>query len=275
MADDAAVPVALTVAGSDSGGGAGIQADLRAFCHQGIHGTSVVTAVTAQNPDAVIGIYPVPAEFVQQQLRAVLGAFEVAAVKTGMLWSAEVVEATADELAAAALPLVVDPVLVSSSGRILTDVRAAEALVARLVPLATVVTPNLSEAQFLLGGGGDPPLAMARRLADRWQTAVVLKGGHAGGDQRGRDWLVTGAATLCFETAPLAAAAHGTGCAFAAALAGALARGIGLEEAVREAKAYVYRGLRHLRRVGAKAAAMTFPPEDTDASDGVRVSACP
>lgn len=258
------IPTALTVAGSDSGGGAGIQADLRAFSYFGVFGTTAVTAVTAQSPHKVSGISPVPAETVGEQMTAVLDAFDVRAAKTGMLFSAEVVERVAQVFAGRSpLPLVVDPVMVATSGARLLERDAGEALRERLLPLASLMTPNLPEAAILL----DEEESMVRvtretaeRLAKRYGCAVYLKGGHDA-ERPGADLLWVDGATQWLESPVVAdAAAHGTGCSLSAAMAANLAAGCSVEEAALHAKAYVFGSLENARTVGPDLRAMV-PPE--------------
>jgi len=179
----ATIPVCLTIAGSDSGGGAGIQADLRTFHCLRTFGTSVVTAVTAQNPRAVTAIHALPVAEVVAQFQAVMEAFEVRAMKTGMLFNAAIIETLAAELEGMnqELPLVVDPVMVATSGARLLEADAVSALLGRILPLATLITPNVPEAEIIVGERlqGRPAVrAAARRLAARHGIAVLLKGGH-------------------------------------------------------------------------------------------------
>lgn len=231
-------PVALTVAGSDSGGAAGIAADLTTFAALGVHGACVVTAVTAQDTTGVRDVHPVPPGTVATQLDAVLDDLPVAAVKTGMLGSAAVVELLARRLHG--LSLVVDPVLVATSGAVLGDRAVVEAYRRHLLPVATVVTPNVDEARALLGSTPGPdagPEAAAEELS-RLGPAVVLTGG--GGAATCTDWLaLPGQAPVPFRHRTVATTNdHGTGCTFSAAVAAHLARGVGLEPAVAAAGAF-------------------------------------
>jgi hydroxymethylpyrimidine/phosphomethylpyrimidine kinase len=226
------VPRCLTIAGSDSGGGAGIQADLKAFAAAGCHGTSAIVALTAQNTVGVTAVHEVPPDFVTAQLDAVFSDIGVDAAKTGMLFSAEIVAAVADFLARNPVPLVVDPVMVASSGARLLRDDAVETLVVRLFPLATVITPNLLEAEALAGGPA-PRHELARRLHGLGPRAVIVTGGH--GDEP-VDTLYDGETTVDIAVARHAVAAtHGAGCTHSATLAALLARGLGLEEAARGA----------------------------------------
>ncbi len=226
------VPRCLTIAGSDSGGGAGIQADLKAFAAAGCHGMSVVVALTAQNTVGVTAVHEAPAEFVRAQLEAVFSDIGVDAAKTGMLFSAPIVETVADFLAANPVPLVVDPVMVASSGARLLREDAVETLVRRLFPLATVITPNLLEAEALAGGPA-PRDELARRLHALGPTAVIVTGGH--GDEA-VDTLYDGD-QLVHIPVPRheSGATHGAGCTHSATLAALLARGLDPTAAARQA----------------------------------------
>ena len=222
----------LTIAGSDSGGGAGVQADLKAFARAGCHGMSAIVALTAQNTVGVTAVHEVPAEFVRAQLDAVFSDIGVDAAKTGMLFSARVIEAVADFLAEHPVPLVVDPVLLASSGARLLRDDAVATLVARLFPLATVVTPNLPEARALTGSGGTRR-ELAERLVELGARAAVVTGGH--GDEP-VDHLFDGTRHVEIPVPRHARrSTHGAGCTHSATLAAALARGLGLEAAAREA----------------------------------------
>ena len=217
------VPVALTIASSDSGGGAGIQADLKAFAAAGVHGTSVIVALTAQNTTAVTGVHELPPEFVTAQLDAVFGDFDIGAAKTGMLFSRGLIEAVAEFLEAHRLPLVVDPVMVASSGALLLEHDAVDTLVARLFPLATVVTPNLPEAQALTGLDLEDRKALAERLVELGAPAALVTGGHG---EHPIDHLFDGETHLDLPTRRVdVAATHGAGCTHSATLAAVLARG--------------------------------------------------
>jgi len=229
------VPRVLTIASSDSGGGAGIQADIKAFARCGAHGMSAIVALTAQNTLGVTAIHELPPAFVRAQIDAVLDDIGADAAKTGMLFSADLIEAVAQALAPRGLPLVVDPVMVASSGSRLLREDAAETLVSRLFPLATVVTPNLLEAQALTGMVTEDRAALAERLAAMGAAAVLVTGGH-GTDPV--DHLFDGSAHLPIPVArhPVAAT-HGAGCTHSAALASGLAAGLPLAEAARQAAA--------------------------------------
>ena len=226
------IPRCLTIAGSDSGGGAGIQADLKAFAAAGCYGMTAIVALTAQNTTGVTAVHEVPPAFVRAQLDAVLADLGADAVKTGMLFSREVIETVADTLTAGHVPLVVDPVMIASSGARLLRDDAVETLVARLFPLATVVTPNLVEAEALAGGPGSRR-ELAERIHDRGASAVLVTGGH--GDPP-VDHLFDGERHVEIPVDRHdVAATHGAGCTHSATLAAGLARGLSLEDAAREA----------------------------------------
>ena len=226
------VPRALTIATSDSGGGAGIQADLKAFAAAGAYGMSVLVALTAQNTVGVTAIEQLPPAFVRKQLDAVFGDIGVDAAKTGMLFSRVLIETVAGYLAAHPVPLVVDPVLVASSGAKLLEDDAVDALVGRLFPLATVVTPNLMEAKALAGMDA-PRRELAVRLHELGAPAVIVTGGH--GDDA-VDHLFDGREHLELPvTRHDIAATHGAGCTHSATLAALLARGESLADAARGA----------------------------------------
>jgi hydroxymethylpyrimidine/phosphomethylpyrimidine kinase len=256
------MPVALSVAGSDSGGGAGIQADLRAFRFFGVFGTTAITAVTAQNPGGVSGVHPVPPTLVQAQIRAVLNAFAVGACKTGMLFSAAIIREVSAVLKAASVPVVVDPVMVATSGARLLEQDAIATLGEELLPLAAVLTPNLPETAILLGWEPDSEaatVAAARELAERVPGLVLVKGGHAAG-ARAVDVLSDGDRVWRLSTPEVdAKSAHGTGCSLSAAIAACLARGHAPLDAVVRGKAFVYGSLAAARQVGVGTWAMESP----------------
>jgi len=255
-----APPVMLTIAGSDSGGGAGIQADLKTFAALGTYGTSAITAITAQNPREVTDIHPVPAQTVAAQIRAVLGYYPVDGVKTGMLFSAEIIEAVADALQAhnaeaeKPLPLVVDPVMVSTSGAKLLNDDAIGALCERMFPLASVITPNLAEAALLAERtveSEDDLEPTAKALYDRYKVPVVLKGGHLKVDDEAVDVFWDGTNLEFFATQFLVAVnTHGTGCTYASATAVYLARGMAPADAAAMAKEYVHQTLSNALPIG-------------------------
>ncbi len=245
-------PIALTIAGSDSGGGAGIQADLATFATHGVFGTSAITAVTAQHTRGVDSSFVLPIDEIAAQIDAVVGDFDVGAAKTGMLATADVVELVADRAADVAFPLVVDPVMVATSGDRLLD-EAAEEAYERLIGEATVVTPNADEAEVLTGITVDDDES-ARNAGEALLAfgadAALVKGGHVPG-QTVRDHLVTPEGTTTFEHERIDTdATHGSGCALAAAIAARLARGEELTPAVEGATDFLARAVEHHYDVG-------------------------
>ncbi len=248
------MPRVLTIAGSDSGGGAGIQADLKTFTVFRTYGMSAVTALTAQNTCGVGGIFPVSPEFVRAQIDAVASDIGIDAAKTGMLATGAIVAAVAAAVRAHRIaPLVVDPVIMAQSGARLLEDEARAALLAELLPLATVVTPNAPEAEALLGMRVETVADMraaARRLVECGAAAALVKGGHVGGEES-IDILYDGQRFHELRAPRLATPhTHGTGCMTAAALAACLARGLGLVEAVGEAKRFVTTAIAHALALG-------------------------
>jgi len=250
-----ATPIALTIAGSDSSGGAGIQADLKTFTALGVYGASVITAITAQNTQGVQDVLALPAPIIASQLSSVASDLAVGAIKTGMLADRTTVDTVVDGLAAfAGVPLVVDPVMVATSGDVLLAPDAVAAVRTRLLPLAAVVTPNLHEAARLL----DAPLAktpddleaQGRRLLALGPGAVLMKGGHSEGPEA-VDILVLASGSLRFARPRIGTPnTHGTGCTLAAAIAAGLARGETIPTAVTAAKDFVWQAIaagRHIR----------------------------
>jgi hydroxymethylpyrimidine/phosphomethylpyrimidine kinase len=244
----------LTIAGSDSSGGAGIQADLKTFAALGVYGASAVTAVTAQNTIGVSAAETLSADLVTAQIEAVAGDLEIHATKTGMLGNAAIVEAVAAAIQELELPLVVvDPVMLAKSGDALLDEEGVRAMVAELLPQALVVTPNIPEAE-VLSGHGIASLDDARRAAKRIVAlgckAVVVKGGHASGSEV-VDLLYDGERFEEFRTPRLQTrSTHGTGCTFASAIAACLAQGEPLAAAVGRAQTYVAGAMRHGPAIG-------------------------
>ena len=237
------VPRCLTIAGSDSGGGAGIQADLKAFAAADCFGTSAIVALTAQNTLGVTAVQELPPEFVEAELEAVFSDIGVDAAKTGMLFSRELIDTVADFLCAHRVPLVVDPVMVASSGAKLLQDDAVEALVDRLFPLATVVTPNLMEAEAFAGSGSRRELA--ERIHELGAPAVIVTGGDG---EEAVDHLFDGQRHIEIEVERHdVAATHGAGCTHSATLAANLAKGLSLakaaENAARAASEAVRNGL--------------------------------
>ena len=234
------VPRCITIAGSDSGGGAGIQADLKAFAAAGVHGMSAIVALTAQNTREVTAVHEVPPWFVRAQLDAVEADIGIDAAKTGMLFSRPIIETVADWLEEHPVPLVVDPVLVASSGARLLEDDAVDVLVGRLFPLATVVTPNLLEARALTGSDA-PSAELAEALVGLGAPAALVTGGHGA---ESVDHLCDGRdhSEIPVERLDIAAT-HGAGCTHSATLAALLARGLSLADAARGAAAAASRAV--------------------------------
>jgi hydroxymethylpyrimidine/phosphomethylpyrimidine kinase len=252
---DPAARAVLTIAGSDSGGGAGVQADLKTFAALGVYGTSAITAITAQNTVGVAAVFPLAADVVTAQIEAVAADIAVHATKTGMLATAAIVEAVAAAIAALALPLVVvDPVMLATSGERLLDEDGVRTLRVELLPRARVVTPNRPEAEALAGRSirsADDAREAARRIHAMGPSAVIVTGGHAPGDQV-VDLLFDGERFAEFHVARVPTrGSHGTGCTFASAVAAFLARGDSLADAAERAQAYVGGALRHSLAIGA------------------------
>jgi hydroxymethylpyrimidine/phosphomethylpyrimidine kinase len=246
---------ALTIAGSDSGGGAGVQADIKAFHAHGVFGATVITSVTAQNTREVRRSFDLPPDVVRAQLEAVLDDLDIAAAKTGMLSSASIIDTVADGLESRSFEkLVVDPVMVSKSGLRLLREDAIETLARRLIPRALVVTPNLDEASLLAGltiSSLEDMKRAASQIGAQGPRAVVVKGGHASFALAVDVLWEAGRFQLLHAEGPVVErSVHGTGCVFSAAIAARLALGEDVETAVRKAKRYVTRVIQHAMRVG-------------------------
>ncbi|PYI72768.1 MAG: bifunctional hydroxymethylpyrimidine kinase/phosphomethylpyrimidine kinase [Verrucomicrobia bacterium] len=256
----ATVPVALTIAGSDSSAGAGIQADLKTFSALGVYGLTAVTCVVAEIPGKVSRIEQVSARMVRDQVEVLAKNFQIGAIKTGLLCSAEIVSAVAkairgiESLRGRRIPLVIDPVMIASSGDRLLEAAAIDAYTDQLFPLATLITPNLDEAALLIGTEIKDRERMekaTKALASKYRAAILLKGGHLRGDN---------AIDLLFHQNKLTefsarfvrgVATHGTGCTYSAAIAAGLASGLPLEKAIRRAKKFVTKSIvRHFRWKG-------------------------
>ncbi len=254
-------PVALTIAGSDSGGGAGIQADLKTFAALGVHGASAIACLTAQNPRRVLGVELVSLNMLRQQIEAVFEEMPPAAVKTGMLFSAENIRVVAEFFKGrdaaprrARPPLIVDPVMISTSGAILLKPAGIRILKEALLPLATLVTPNLDEAEILTGrklASIEDLRVAARRIHARFGCAALVKGGHLRGGREAVDIFFDGRTELLLS-APFIKGnrTHGTGCTYSAAIAGHLARGCHLPQAVKHAKEFITRAIAGSYRIG-------------------------
>jgi len=247
--------IALSIGGSDSGGGAGIQADLKTFLALQVHGCSAITCVTAQNTCGVNRVDALPPEALRAQIEAVLSDLPVAALKTGMLLNQQLIEATAEALEPLTIPRLIDPVMVSRAGSVLLEPEAITAYRQRLLPLAELITPNIHEARLLsgvaIGAAADVELAAARLLALGPQ-AVLIKGGGLP-ELRGRDYLLQreGAGQWLEHAAVDTPHSHGSGCTLGAAITAQRARGLSLVESVRTAKTFVEQGLRRGLAIGA------------------------
>ena len=238
------VPNVLSIAGSDPGGGAGVQADLKTFAALGCHGMAAITTLTAQNTLGVSAVHVPPPRFVAEQIRMVFADIDVAAIKIGMLGSHAIVEAVADELAARTdIPIVLDPVLVATSGAALGDDAVIHAMRARLFPIATLITPNLTEATRLSGGNApkthEDIEGLALALRGDLPAAWLIKGGH-GRSERADDYLLSAQVSRWFSSPRVSTRnTHGTGCTLSSAIASFLALGRDLAEAIALAKAYL------------------------------------
>ncbi len=247
-------PTALTIAGSDSGGGAGIQADLKTFAALGVHGTSAVTCITAQNPQGVRAIAPCAPRLVRRQIEAIFEELPPAAVKTGMLHSREAVRVVVDFFKRTRRPpLIVDPVMIATSGVRLLQTGAVGLLERDLLPLAALVTPNLPEAEVLASqkiNSLEDLRAVARKIQSRYGCAALVKGGHLGGLAQAVDIFFDGRTELLLSAPFLRGLrTHGTGCVYSAAITGYLARGCTLTQAVERAKQYITQAIAHCLRV--------------------------
>jgi hydroxymethylpyrimidine/phosphomethylpyrimidine kinase len=248
-------PVALAIAGSDSGGGAGLQADLKTFTALRVHGTGAITCLTAQNPRRVLAVEPCSPEMVRQQIEAVFEELRPAAVKTGMLFSVGIIRTVVDFFKTEkGLPLVVDPVMISTSGAVLLKPSARKALREQLLPLATLVTPNLDEAEMLTGrkiASVEDMRRAAREIHVRFGCAVLVKGGHLRGGREAADIFYDGRMELLLR-APFVrgVSTHGTGCTYSAAITAALALGHDLPSAVEIGKNHVTAAILRSYRIG-------------------------
>ncbi|MFP8967280.1 bifunctional hydroxymethylpyrimidine kinase/phosphomethylpyrimidine kinase [Pokkaliibacter sp. CJK22405] len=241
-------PVALTIAGSDSGGCAGIQADLKTFSALGVFGASAITAITAQNTQGVTAVQTLEPVIVAQQIQAVQDDFTLAACKTGMLASAEIIDAVAQQLKRSPAPLIIDPVMISTSGHRLISEEAIDAVINLLFPLALLITPNLHEASVMTGlpvpETADDMLPLAEALLTLGAKAVLLKGGHLQQGMPATDWLVTSDYHHQFTLARVETRnTHGTGCSLSAAITAGLAQQFSLLESVGRAKDWLHQAL--------------------------------
>jgi hydroxymethylpyrimidine/phosphomethylpyrimidine kinase len=264
------LPVALTIAGSDSGGGAGIQADLKTFAALGVHGTSAIACLTAQNPKHVLGVESCSPKMLRQQIEAVFAELKPAAVKTGMLFSAENIFIVTDffrnsKLKTKNLKLIVDPVMVSTSGARLLQPAAEKMLREKLLPLAALVTPNLDEAEILADQKNSSPedlRSAARKIHSRFGCAVLVKGGHLKNSREAIDVFFDGETELLLS-APFVkgVSTHGTGCTYSAAICAALALGHDLPHAVIIGKNFITQAISGSYKIGDHFALGPSPPE--------------
>jgi hydroxymethylpyrimidine/phosphomethylpyrimidine kinase len=246
------VPVALSIAGSDSSAGAGIQADLKTFSALGVYGLTAVTCVVAEIPGKVSRIEPVSVEIFREQIEVLARSFQIAAIKTGLLCSAEIISAVAkairDKTFVPGIPLVIDPVFVATSGDPLLEPAAVETYEKELFPLASLITPNLDEAGRLLGMKIKGPQSMRRageELERKFETAILLKGGHLAGNRAIDLLFADGKVTEFSESFVRGVATHGTGCTYSAAITVGLASGLSLVKAIRQAKKFVTQSIRN------------------------------
>ncbi|UCE91383.1 MAG: bifunctional hydroxymethylpyrimidine kinase/phosphomethylpyrimidine kinase [Methanobacteriota archaeon] len=242
----------LTIAGSDPTGGAGLQADLKAIEAMGLHGCSVVTCVTSQDTRGVHSVFPVPVEEIEAQLKAVLGDVRLGAVKTGMLYSGEIVRAVSKALRGEPVPIIVDPVMAATTGGSLSTEGLVDELRRSLLPIATLVTPNRHEAEMLSGieiGDDRAAVKAARAIMKSGARSVLVKGGHLG-DEEAVDYLVLKGRSVRISSPRDDRVVHGTGCALSSFIAARLAIGDGLEDAVRTSKEMTFKSIRGSRRVG-------------------------
>lgn len=237
-------PIAMTIAGTDSGGGAGVQADLKTFQELGAFGTSTVTAVTAQNTNGVHGVQAIDTEIIEKQLRAVMDDLQPTAAKTGMLFSTEIITTVANCLNDYDIQLVIDPVMIAKGGASLLQQEAIDALKTKLVPLATIITPNIPEAEVLadmdIQTEEDIEIA-AQKIIDMGAQTVIIKGGHAKDPKFSEDYILTkGKSPYILQTPRIDTRhTHGTGCTFSAAITAELAKGRSVDEAIETGKLFI------------------------------------
>jgi len=272
------IPVALTIAGSDSGGGAGIQADLRTFTSLGVFGCSAITAVTSQNPREVRRIDAMPPESVRVQAETVFAEFDVKSVKTGMLFDSKIIRVVAELLEKREnIFVVADPVMVSTSGAVLLKKKAVAEILDRLFPVADLVTPNIPEAELILGRrmhSFDDMLSAASEISLRWGCGAVIKGGHVkfNGGIKADAVAYDGRLYKLLSREIKTTAGHGTGCTFSAAVAAGMSKGASLGKALLAAKAFVYGSLVEFVKPGRRVESM-FPPRGKY-SNKIRLEQC-
>lgn len=247
----------MTIAGSDSGGGAGVQADLKTFFVCGVHGTSVITGLTAQNPGRVSGIHATPPQMIHQQFKALIDSLTPQAIKLGALFNNDVTEAVFECLSSISgrrIPLVIDPVIVATSGALLLEDSAITTLKSRLLPLATILTPNVQEAEFLTSRtivSCEDLRETAKIIAGEFGCACLLKGGHLEQTDRSVDILANGGDLLEISAPRIASNwTHGTGCTLSASITAELANGSSLEDAVNKSKKLITRAIRDAYPIG-------------------------
>ncbi len=261
------LPIALTIAGSDSGGGAGIQADLKTFAALGVHGTSAIACLTAQNPKQVLAIEPCSPQMLRQQIEAVFAELKPAAVKTGMLFSAENISLVAkffklSTLNSPSVPLIIDPLMISTSGACLLEPNAVKKLKAQLLPLATLITPNLAEAEILSDekiSSVEDMRGAARKIHAQFGGAVLVKGGHLENTRTATDIFFDGKTELLLS-APFVTGVrtHGTGCTYSASICAALALGHDLPRAVKIGKNFITAAISNTYKIGTHFALRNF-----------------
>ena len=247
--------IVTTIAGSDSGGGAGIQADLKTFQELEVFGTSVITAVTAQNTLGVSGVLPIEVNFVEKQFLALLEDFPIGAIKTGMLFSSDIIQKIASMITGLEVPLIVDPVMIAKGGENLLQQEAVQALRNHLLPLATVLTPNIPEAEVLTGSKIENVAEIqqaAQALLQLGVQCVVIKGGHLADEKYATDYVFfKDGRTFTMQTKRINTKnTHGTGCTFSAALTAFIAQGLPLEQAIVEAKKFIQMAITHDLDIG-------------------------
>lgn len=247
--------IVTTIAGSDSGGGAGIQADLKTFQELDVFGTSVITALTAQNTLGVSGVLPIEVDFIEKQFLALLDDFPISAIKTGMLFSSEIIQKVASLLSNLKIPLIVDPVMIAKGGEHLLQQEAVGALRSYLLPLTTVLTPNIPEAEVLTGSKIDSEQSIyqaAHALLNLGVHCVVMKGGHLVDETYATDYVFfNDGRTFTMQTERINTKnTHGTGCTFSAALTAFYANGMSLEQAIIEAKRFIQMAITHHVTIG-------------------------
>ncbi len=249
------IPKALTIAGSDSGGGAGIQADLKTFAALGVHGSSVITAITAQNTKEVRAVHNVPLEIITAQIDAIFSDIGADVVKIGMLSNAEIIKTVVASLKKYKIKkIVLDPVMIAESGARLIEIDAVDSLIKQLIPLSTIVTPNIHEAEILAGvsiSSIDDVKKAAKIIHGFGCSAILIKGGHLPGKEI-QDLLYDGKKFIILLNKRLPKRAHGTGCTLSSAIAAYLAKGQSLEESVKQATTYVHHALSEGYQIGSK-----------------------